>query len=158
MIKDFLFDITAKLGFFLISANQKIGQVFAYIIGVLSGASTYVIAKTFALLLKLIDSKRYLHASQASEQADISSELDILQQISSVKENALEMSTWTPEHTIMIQTLGSRLYSECQWSENNVHQYLRDVVESIPGLSYATSDGMSDEEDDEDEGYFKIDS
>lgn len=156
MIRDFLFDFVAKIGFYLITANQKIGQILAWLIGVFTGITTYIIAKTSALLLRLISNKRYSHANRASEQAGMSRELEILSQVSQVKDNAVEIGTWTPDHTIAIQSLGSKLYTDCNWEEEHVHQYLREVVESIPGLSYAIPEGNTDEEDEEDEGYFTI--
>jgi len=105
-------------------------------------------ANSFRFVLWLIDRERMDHAEQAVLQSSISTELEILMAISKVKEDALNIGLWKENHSMALNELGSRLYNECDWEEDQIHRYLRMVVESIPGLIYATSD----DEDDEDEG------
>lgn len=106
------------------------------------------VAHSFKFLLWLIDRKRTDYTEQVVLQSDMSTELEILMMVSKVKEDALNIGFWRENHSMALNELGSRLYNECDWEEEDIHRYMRMVVESIPGLTYATSDDA----DDEDEG------
>lgn len=105
-------------------------------------------ANYFRFVLWIIDRERMDHAEQTVLQSSMNTELEILMMVSKVKEDALSIGVWKENHSMALNELGSRLYNECDWEEDQIHRYLRMVVESIPGLIYATSD----DEDDEDEG------
>lgn len=142
-----LFDAVAWFGNLLIEANKAIFQGIAFACGFTSGLVTWCIANVTRILLTIIDAKQIEHATRVVEQAPINNELEILANVSKIKEEALERRRWTDDHTIALNQMGYRLYHECEWSEASIHAYMRDVVESIPGLSYS---GSSIEDDDED--------
>ena len=82
------------------------------------------------------------------EQQYINNELDILMSVTKVKEDALFHKTWTTNHSLALNELSTKLYHECDWDKDRIHEYMRAIVESIPGLSYIAAD--TDDEDDDD--------
>lgn len=99
----------------------------------------------FRGILILIDKERVHHADTCLSQDGIFNELTILSQISSVKEDAVNRKTWTPDHSNAMSFLATKLFNECEWEEDKIHSYMKSVVESIPGLTYAI--GPDDEEE-----------
>lgn len=148
-MRDKLFDAVAWFGNLLIEGTKSIFQFFAFCCGLSAGAITWVIANITRIILTIIDSEKMEHATSVVEQAPINNELEILANVTKIKEEALERRRWTDDHTIALNQMGYRLYHECDWSEASIHAYMRDVVESIPGLSYS---GRSISEDDDDDG------
>ena len=144
-----LFDAVAWLGNLLIEATKSIFQFFAFCCGLSSGAITWLIANITRIILTVIDSEKMEHATSVVEQAPINNELEILAIITKVKEEALERRRWTDDHTTALNQLAYRLYNECDWPESSIHAYIKDVVESIPGLSYSGS-SIGDDDDDDD--------
>lgn len=83
-------------------------------------------------------------AEQAIELQAQSMELQLLSKASELKDNAIAIGDWTEHHTIALNAIGKALLEDCQWDEVHVHAYLKDVVESVPGLFY-----QAGEDDDE---------
>lgn len=140
-----IFSLVAFIGDKTIKFIGFIGRSTAYCIGLAVGGATFVVANIFQFTLKVIDKDRLEYTTQIIEQESINAELEILATISKVKEEALSDRRWTDDHTRALNILGHRLYSECDWSENNIHVYMREIVESIPGLSYGTPSDMEDD-------------
>lgn len=147
-MRNLIFDITARSGAVVIWFLQTFSKGVAYSIGAIFGILIWVTANTTKALLVLINRRKYEHASQVIDQSTLSKELEILQAVSKVKEDAMNRALWTSDHSIALNQLGSRLYNECDWSESNIHKYMRGVVESIPGLSYAVPDSEGDDDED----------
>ena len=63
-------------------------------------------------------------------------ELRLLAAASQVRDHAEETDDWTEQHTEAIAAIGDTLLNELGWEEDNIHRYLREVVESIDGLTY----------------------
>jgi predicted transcriptional regulator len=63
-------------------------------------------------------------------------ELKLLTGASQVRDHAREMGDWTEQHSDAIEAIGEALVGELGWEEGHVHQYLREIVESIDGLEY----------------------
>lgn len=143
-----LFNLIGSFGESLIEVLSAILQFFINVHTTLSDWLLRGVAHTFKFILWLIDSKRTKYTEEVILQSDISTELEILMMVSKVKEDALNIGFWLDNHSMALNELGSRLYNECEWEEEDIHRYMRMVVESIPGLTYATSDDI----DDEDEG------
>ena len=85
---------------------------------------------------------------QVVDQAGMVHELILLNQANRVKTDALE-SGWTDTHSVVIGDIRERLHIECGWTLRRVDKYMKEVVESVPGLQYMV-DGAS-EGNDEDE-------
>lgn len=150
-MRDNLFDAVAWLGNLLIEATRSTFQFFAFCCGVAAGAVTWIIANITRIILTIIDSEKMNHAASVVEQAPINNELEILANVTKIKEEALERRRWTDDHTIALNQMGYRLYHECDWSEASIHAYMKDIVESIPGLTYSGR-SISDDDDDDDDG------
>lgn len=142
-----LFDLVAWIGQNVIELIKGIASGLSWLIGFASGIVVWLTANVITILLRIIDSKKYNHISDVIDQAPISNELEILASVTSVKEEALERRRWTDDHTMALNRLGARLYQECDWSEESIHAYMRQVVESIPGLSYGAEYGDDDDDD-----------
>lgn len=145
-MRETIFDAVADLGETLISALQ---YIFNFLIVAQASIFTYVIkiiANVFKLILFVIYPDKVRHAEQVVLQMPINNELEILVNITKVKEDALSNKMWTQNHSMALNELGSKLYHECDWDKDKVHDYMRALVESIPGLTYL--DGDEDDEDD----------
>lgn len=115
----------------------------------LADLSKVLLAKGGIFLLNLIDADLFAE-KVAEEEAQkelerMNSELELMSNATKLKEHALETGDWTDQHTIAIEAIGNALLNECDWEEEDVHRYLREVVETDTGLSY----GIGAEEDDD---------
>ena len=63
-------------------------------------------------------------------------ELNLLSSASRVRDHAEETGDWTDKHSEALNAIADALVLELMWEEDAVHQYLREVVESIDGLEY----------------------
>lgn len=63
-------------------------------------------------------------------------ELSLLAAAAQVRDHAREIGDWTQHHSEAITAVGDALLNECYWEEASVHQYLKEIVESIDGLEY----------------------
>ena len=127
---------------------DAISWLFANLIKITHGASEIVCMIYGAVanwLLAVIDKARLqayvalLEGSSDQEQQDKGQlELKLLNGASQVRDHAKETGDWTEDHTDAIMAIGNALIAELDWEEDYVHQYLREVVESIDGLEYDT--------------------
>jgi hypothetical protein len=118
------------------------------IVGSVSIGAIRFTASIFKWILWLIDKDRVHHAEQVIEQEDLSNELDILVHVTKVKEDALSRGAWTNAHSLTLNELSQKLYDDCEWSKDMIHSYMREIVESIPGLAYVPGDDDDDDDDD----------
>ncbi len=146
-MKKILFDSVACVGKAIIGLFREIEDLLSYGIESVFGFLVWAFAHAFRFVLWLIDRERVDHAEQVIDQFVMSRELEILGAISHVKENALNSKVWNEKHSNALNILGNRLFQECDWEEERIHDYMRRVVESIPGLGYAV--GSDDDDDDE---------
>ena len=145
-MKRVLFDALAFLGEAIIGLLENVGDLLSLGIESLFGFFVWLTANTFKAILWLVDSDRLDHAEQVADQYSMNQELEILGAVSHVKEDALQKKAWTAQHSQALNILGNRLCQECDWEEERIHDYMRRVVESIPGLGYLAGS----EEDDDD--------
>lgn len=146
-MKKALFELVASYGQNSIALLVKLNEITSQIIGYSFGAVIFVNAKITRILLNLIDHPRYNHAAEVIEQSMITTELKILSAISELKQDVLAQKRWTNSHSDQLNYYGNLLANECDWEAGKIHSYMRQVVESIPGLSYGIED-----DDEEDEG------
>jgi hypothetical protein len=147
-MKNFIFNTIADMGESLIAGLQLI---FNFLIDVQTKLANYLItlvANTFKMSLWLVSSDRVGHAEMVIEQQSLNNELEILMNVTKVKEDALSRKAWTSHHSLALNELSTKLYHECDWDKDRIHDYMRAIVESIPGLSYVAAD-EDDEDDDE---------
>lgn len=144
-MKEALFDITAEIGKWIIVGIHELGELIGYGIEAVFNFSVWITGNIFATILSWIDSERVKHAEHVAEQYPLAMELEILGAVTAVKEDALDKKKWTEQHSMALNVLGNRLFNECDWDEERIHDYMRRVVESIPGLGYAV--GSQDDDD-----------
>ena len=145
-MKAALFDALAFLGEAIIDLLENVGDLLSLGVESFFRFLIWIAANTFKVILWVVDSDRLNHAEQVADQYSMNQELEILGAISHVKEDALHKKTWTGQHSQALNILGNRLSQECDWEEERIHDYMRRVVESIPGLGYL----VGSEEDDDD--------
>lgn len=145
-MKEIVFDYLSDLGEAIIFGIQIIAEFAISIQANLANSIIRIIANSFKSLLWLVDRGRVDHAEQVIDQMSLNNELTILMSVTKIKEDALEHRSWTNKHSIALNELSSKLYNECDWDKSKIHDYMRAIVESIPGLSYVAGD---DEDDDD---------
>ena len=130
---------------------QAVTTAIATQITIIQGISSFlcrILSGTGLFLMRAIDSKRLdiysnILASTEQEEEGVMSELEtqnielrLLASASQVRDHAKELGEWTNRHTEAIEAIADALVFETGWEEDSVHQYMREVVESIDGLEY----------------------
>ena len=137
-MRGFLFNVVARVFGGLIRAVKWI-----------SGLLLVILGNAGHFFMNAIDSQRLgVYTSiletdeqeQGSELQKQSLELRLLASASQVRDHAKETDDWTDRHTEALNAIGDALISEAGWKEENVHHYLKGVVESIDGLEYGTEE------------------
>lgn len=124
-------------------------HVFTFLIWALAWASGYhrwLVAAIGARVMKKVDPEEYEAIQGKMELESQQTELELLASASKLKEHAAKIEDWTDRHTEELNSIANALISECNWDEQHVHDYMRSIVESIPGLTYKTE---YDEDDDD---------
>jgi hypothetical protein len=94
--------------------------------------------------MKALDDDRFTYWESVTTQQKELGELHLLMAASQVKEDALSRRVWMPMHTIAINRIAGQLHFGCGWEPPRIHQYLREVVESIPGMQYMGGDDFQE--------------
>lgn len=139
-MKRFLFKTIAFIAGSLVSINMAIGNNTARAIVFFFNGINWVIQSIGAQLMKIVDEERFEHATTTLGQLSELKELDLLMAAARVKDDALKNKTWTIGHTVAMNRIGNALYAQCNWEPARIHQYLKDVVESVPGMVYMGGD------------------
>ena len=133
-------------------AFRLVAQVFAFKILVIQGISSFLlraVASVGYFLMKAIDSKslsayeQMQHSLESPEPTELEMqgmELRLLASAAQVRDHAKSTDNWTNDHTAALNAIGDALMVEAGWEEDSVHQYLKDLVESIDGLEYGTEE------------------
>lgn len=98
----------------------------------------------FYSVVKFVDRERIEAAEQLVELKAQDIELKLLASASKVRDHAVETNDWTDHHTEAIEAIGDALLNECNWEEEHIHNYLREIVQSVDGLTYELFDDDSD--------------
>lgn len=124
----------------MVQLNLAIGNAITSLIAWGFNQVNVVIAATARYLMRSLDEERFdYYTSLLSQQSELS-ELQLLMAARKIKEDALKGRVWTAMHTIAINKIAGALHYDCGWEPPRIHQYLREVVESIPGMVYGTGD------------------
>ena len=139
-MKNFLYNAIAQVSARQILALDWIHSKFLFVHVFLYGLVRVAMASVGYFLLNLIDKKKTVAAEELVENAQELKlqqlELRLLAAASQVRDHAEETDDWTEQHTEAIAAIGDTLLNELGWEEDNIHRYLREVVESIDGLTY----------------------
>jgi hypothetical protein len=139
-MKQLLFKTTAVVIGSLISANTSIGNAITTVVAFVFNAVNEVLRGAGKKLMNVIDSERFQHIELTTDQYSELTELNLLMAANKVKEDALRGRTWTVMHTMAMNRIGTALHNNCGWDPPRIHGYLRQVVESIPGMVYCAGD------------------
>ena len=123
-MKDALFSLVTYLHSIVIFAVKDVANM---LIAIVINGST--------MLLKIIDSERMEHAEEAVDQEESITELKILQDISSVRDDAIQCNEWNEDHEEHLSFLASLLYNQHDWDEDQISDYIRTVVATGPAMS-----------------------
>lgn len=63
-------------------------------------------------------------------------ELELLSSCHRLRDHASENGGWTREHEIALEAVGNCLIDDMQWEEDDVHRYMKELVESVDGFEY----------------------
>ena len=113
-ISEWLADACLTIGIFLQTAVARVGY------------------KTTAWIYP----KNLQEAEKQIETAATNIELSVLFKVTELKEHAIRTGEWTESHSEAMNALGNALVNECDWKEDDMHSYIKKVVESVPGLRY----------------------
>ncbi len=135
-MRKLLFDLVAKITATIIVSVQF-----------LSSSTTLVVGVVGHFFMRLVDSKRLktyealLEPEQdTGELKQQGLELKLLAAAQQVRDHAKDQDDWTDHHTDALNAIGEALIVELDWEEDNVHTYLRELVESIDGLEYGAEE------------------
>lgn len=123
-MKDALFSLVTYLHSIVIFAVKDVANM---LIAIVINGST--------MLLKIIDPERMEHAEEAVDQEESITELKILQDISSVRDDAIQCNEWNEDHEEHLSFLASLLYNQHDWDEDQISDYIRTVVATGPAMS-----------------------
>lgn len=146
-MKSFLFEATVRITYFLVWLVERVGAVAVFIPLWITQKLKWLVATIGHALMMALDSERVegieqdgMAADDETETKAIHDELSLLTTATKVRDHAEELGDWTESHTEALNAIGDALLNHCYWEEENVHQYLRGVVESIEGLEYHLPD------------------
>ena len=145
--RQLIFRIVAALSAGLLLFNQKGAAWIAASFLTVNGWFRGIFAALSLWIMRGLDSEamdRYeqememIEALQSgpSEATVQNTELKLLDAGYKIRNHAQETGDWTDTHTEALQAIGDALLNECSWPEPKVHAKLKEIVESIEGLSY----------------------
>lgn len=98
------------------------------------------IARVGYYLMKAIDSENLERIERENDEAEEAAqhnlELKLLHAATQVRDHAGDAEDWTAHHSEAIEAIANSLVTEMGWEEEDVHAYLKPIVESIDGLHY----------------------
>ncbi len=129
-MRNFLFKTVTAITAFIITSLDWINMIVKT-----------PVAKVGWFLMKLIDAEQVrahevLINTDPAELQSQQTELNLLNAATQVRDHAQETGVWTDNHSEAIEAIGNALL-DLNWEEGSVHQYLKEVVESIDGLEYS---------------------
>jgi len=130
-----LFQSYAKLAAVYMSLWRKIS---GRLVGLIEGSEKAHMATLGWInrqALQLIHKESYDEVQEQLEQLNqevenqrMGLELKLLTSLSQVRDHAKDTGDWTEHHSDALEAVGNALLNECQWEEESVHQYLKQIV------------------------------
>ena len=135
-VRNLLFDLVGRSCMIYAGASD---WIFSRLANALLVSSVWVkirVASIAMALLVLIDAERVKEEQEEIKDERDRSELGLMQAAVKLKDHALEIGTWTDNHTMALNDVGYALVEECGWTEERSHEYLSSIIETIPGLDW----------------------
>jgi len=120
-MKDGIFFAVSRLNILFLNAVKQFADVLIAISTALTNA-----------VLRIIDKERMDHALSTIQQTQEMTELNILNSIDEVKNDAVLQGEWNEEHEGRLNFLGTMLYHEHDWEEEQVYRYIHEVIAAGP--------------------------
>ena len=134
-MKKLAFDIVSSASVRIIHASDWVFDKLAAVVVFLAEFHRRGFATVGMLLMNLIDKERVENAESQIEARAADLELKLLNAAIQVRDHA-EQSDWTDQHSEAIEAVGNALLNDCGWDDDSVHFWLKDLVETIPGLNF----------------------
>lgn len=137
-MKKFLFNTVSRTVALMIIIVTAVANLVVWAVGGING----FLGRSGYALMHAIDKDRLkmyedmMNPEAAAELHLQGLELKLLGAAQQVRDHAKETGDWTDSHTDAINAVGEALVVEAGWQEENVHVYLKEIVESIDGLEY----------------------
>lgn len=135
-MKSALFRATSYVTYGLIWLSDRLFGAAIWLLSWAAQFSRVSIANIGNLVLEKGFPEQYAEMKAQLSLESQQTELNLLASASKLKEHAISIGEWTDQHTEAINAVGNALLNDCDWDEEHVHQYMREVVESVPGLQY----------------------
>ena len=139
-MKNFLYNTVAQVSARQILALDWIHSKVLFVHVFLYGLIRVTMASVGYFFMNFLDKEKTAAASQAIEEPQelklYNLELRLLAAALKVRDHAKENDDWTSEHSEALEVIGDTLLNDLGWEEENIHSYLREIVESIDGLNY----------------------
>ena len=148
-MKNLAFQFFTRLTYGLIWFSDRFFAIPAAAMLWLQQSARVSVATLGYMAMRQIDDQRCkaIEAEADSDPEELTRqgmELKLMESSYKVRDHARELGDWTDHHTEAIEAIGTSLLLDMGWDEEAVQQHMRDVVESIDGLSM---DGWIDEGD-----------
>lgn len=79
-------------------------------------------------IYSLIDKSRVEYLKSIIEQQDVIDELDVVNSINMVRNDAIDFGGWNEEHEVKLNSFGSILHNQYDWEVEEVHRYILEVI------------------------------
>ena len=135
-MKPALFRATSYATYALIWLSDRLFGLVIWLLSWAAHLSRVAIANIGKLALEKGFPEQYAEVEEQLSLESQQTELDLLASVTKLKEHAISIGEWTDQHTEAINAVGNALLNDCDWDEEHIHQYMRGVIESVPGLQY----------------------
>ena len=142
-----IFNAVVRLTELSIKLSDWIFAIPTWVVLNLGLLSRSTIAKIGLFTMRVIDRDQLeaiqeLNEFEGEQLHSQQTELELLSAASTIRDHYLETGEWTPEHTMALEAVSNKLLNDCGWEEDDIHAYMRRVVEADgTGLSYDLDDG-----------------
>jgi hypothetical protein len=141
-MKMLLFKAVGSISASLVQLNIAIGATIASGIAWLFNGTSKVVSLIARYIMRALDAELYDYYSSVVGQQHELNELSLMMAARNVKEDAMRVKAWTTGHSIAINNIATALHHKCGWEPPRIHHYLKEVVESIPGMMYSAGDDL----------------
>lgn len=116
----------------LFSSVSYLNSLILEAIRTVSDTAVNITLGSTAMLLKIIDRDRMVYAESAAQQHEEINELQILANISEIRNDAVMNGEWNEEHEHKLNFFGNLLCNQYNWEVNQVERYLHEVIATGP--------------------------
>jgi len=135
-MRKFLANVVSTIGSWTIDVIDRSYPLFIGLVNLTYRVARTLAANIFYLLIKAASKEAVEEAEESIKLKQQHIELALLDSIAKIRDDALANDDWTDSHTVAVNSAGQALVDSCQWDPADVHSYIKEVVETIDGLTY----------------------